>query len=181
MPKTLAVQGADGAGKKTLIGNLIYKCGLDLNKLKLLEANTGRRYDNIVPHFEEHNIRLAFYAPSGTVVVEDTKTPDILIWVVDVTDPDQGKESSSRLAEAIAGGLVPKEKLLILLNKMDKSNWSEWVIAVASISFNNISLDVEHHIVPISALEGGNLLESRKPVTKQGIAGPEYKTLMELL
>ncbi|KAK0727709.1 hypothetical protein B0T26DRAFT_143082 [Lasiosphaeria miniovina] len=119
MSKTLAVLGMDGAGKKTLVGNLISRGGgIDPNKPGLLEAKTGRQYTDIVLHFEENNIPKTFNAPSGSVVVENTNTPEILIWVVDIASPDHGKESGSKLAELITSGLAPKEKLLIALNKM---------------------------------------------------------------
>ncbi|KAK3374243.1 hypothetical protein B0T24DRAFT_290276 [Lasiosphaeria ovina] len=189
MSKTLAVLGMDGAGKKTLVGNLISReGGIDLNKPGLLEAETSQKYADIVVHFEENNIPKTFNAPSGSVVVEDTNTPDFPIWVVDIASPDNGKESGSKLAELIAGGLAPKEKLLIVFNKMDLVNWSEWVIAVTLCSFDNITLTPAQgrYIIPISALGGGNITEEAKyhPPSKGGIPWPkelEYKTLMELL
>ena len=52
-------------------------------------------------------------------VADSTSAPDIVLWVVDVSSPDRGAASSADLASLISSGaLKPKEKLLILLNKM---------------------------------------------------------------
>lgn len=91
--KTLAVFGQDGAGKKTIVGNLLYKVcaysndtilstanrglinyqlGIDLKVLQQLETNTSRTYADIVTYFDQNNLVKSFYAPSGTIVVDGT-------------------------------------------------------------------------------------------------------------
>ncbi|KAK3942843.1 hypothetical protein QBC46DRAFT_308373 [Diplogelasinospora grovesii] len=141
--KTLTVLGAKGAGKKTLIGSLIYKCGMGLEQLAQLESSTNGEYADIVSFFEENGIAKSFYAPSANIVVEQSTMPDIACWVVDATDSDRGRASSSELTSLISAGLLkPKDKLLILINKM----------------YRRLILNGTY-IVPISALRGGNVLE----------------------
>ncbi|KAI1034495.1 hypothetical protein LB504_004351 [Fusarium proliferatum] len=67
--KSLSVLGNDGAGKKALIGSLIYKCGLELPQLKQLESEGISQYEKIVPFFEKNGRAQSFYAPSGTFTV----------------------------------------------------------------------------------------------------------------
>jgi hypothetical protein len=90
--KTLTVLGAKGAGKKTLIGSLIYKvrpivpllwlitnfgqCGMGLERLAQLESSTNGEYADIVSFFEENGIAKSFYAPSANIVVERTSLSD---------------------------------------------------------------------------------------------------------
>ncbi|KXX73338.1 hypothetical protein MMYC01_210440 [Madurella mycetomatis] len=150
--KSLAVFGHGRAGKKSIVGSLIYRCGLDLQKLGQLEIGTNRKISEIVPFFDQKGIAKAFYAPSAQFVVEDTATPDVAFWVVDASSPDQGAQlGPASLARHLAEGSVnPKEKLIILVNKIVR-------------------------IVPIAALQGGNLIESPDGVSWTG------GTLMEAL
>lgn len=190
--KSLAVLGKDGAGKKTLVGSLLYKCGLDPRQLQQLESGTDRKYVDIVPFFEENGMTKSFYAPSAKIVVEDTTTPNIAFWVVDASSPDRGTASSAELASLIsAGSLKPNEKLLILLNKMDRVDWSERVFRETAKSFQAIDLkSTEAYIVPVSALRGDNILESPNNVpwiresSPFDYAGPHItseRTLMQVL
>ncbi|KAH8906189.1 hypothetical protein BR93DRAFT_969397 [Coniochaeta sp. PMI_546] len=159
--KTLTVLGAKGAGKKTLIGSLIYKCGMGLEQLAQLERSTNGNYADIVSFFEEKDITKSFYTPSANIVIEQSTKPDIACWVVDATDPDRGRASSSELISLITAGLLqPKDKLLILINKMDLIHWSEDVFKETATAFDAVdSKPARAYIIPISALQGGNVLE----------------------
>lgn len=45
--------------------------------------------------------------------------PEVVVWVVDATSADSGERSSQELASSLSNAsLQPKEKLLILINKM---------------------------------------------------------------
>ncbi|SPO02536.1 uncharacterized protein DNG_05209 [Cephalotrichum gorgonifer] len=160
--KTLRVLGEERVGKKTLIGSLIYKCGLELPQLEKLERNGIRDLDAIVPFYEKAGITPCFYAPSGQLVVEKTATPDILLWVVDATDADKGSVSSQKLAAALSDGTVqPREKLLILVNKMDLINWSESTFREIVHTFNAVgAIPEKTYVIPISGLQGDNILGS---------------------
>jgi len=164
--KSLAVLGKDGAGKKTLVGNLLYTSGIDLTQLQQLERNTDRKYSDIGPFFEVKGIAKSFYAPSGKIVVENSATPDIAFWVVDASSSDRGAASRVELGSLVSrGSLKPKGKLLILVNKMDQVNWSEEVFKETASSFEGIELEsAEAYIIPVSALRGGNLLETPSEV-----------------
>ncbi|KAJ9161561.1 hypothetical protein NKR19_g2187 [Coniochaeta hoffmannii] len=161
--KTLAVFGQGGAGKKTLVGSLLYKCeGITMDVLRHLEGSTDRKYESVVPFFEQRGLAMSFYAPSGKIEVDNsTTTPDIAIWLADVANADRGAASSSELASRISNGsLKPKEKLLILLNKMDQVDWSEAAFKEAAAHFrsNNPGSTVTY-IIPISASHGDNFFE----------------------
>jgi len=163
--KTMAVRGRGGAGKKTVVGSLLYKCGLDLNLLQRLESKTDRQYRDVAGFFDQNGIAKSFYAPSAKIVVDDsTSAPDIVLWVVDVSSPDRGAASSADLASLISSGaLKPKERLLILLNKMDLVDWSEQAFVEAATSFKDIKPDsTVTDIIPASTLTGDNLLEPPK-------------------
>jgi translation elongation factor EF-1alpha len=98
------------------------------------------------------------------VVDDSTSAPDIALWVVDVSSPDRGAASSADLASLISSGaLKPKEKLLILLNKMDLVDWSEQAFVEAAAWFKDIKPDsTVTDIIPASALTGDNFLEPPK-------------------
>lgn len=112
---------------------------MGLEQLAQLERSTNGNYADIVSFFEEKDITKSFYTPSANIVIERTSLsdqatscfpslivgcqestkPDIACWVVDATDPDRGRASSSELISLISAGLLqPKDKLLILINKM---------------------------------------------------------------
>ncbi|KAK4452684.1 sulfate adenylyltransferase subunit 1 [Podospora aff. communis PSN243] len=178
-PKSLAVLGHNGVGKKTIVGNLIFTCGLDLRQLQQLESGTDRKMASIVPFFDKNGIAKAFYAPSGQIIVEDTNpTPNIAFWVVDASSPDGGASSKAELESQIsAGSLKPTEKLIILLNKMDEKEWSEAIYnEMAALFQQAVNLpSVQVKVVPIAALQGDNILEP-----PSGISWTE-NTLMQAL
>ncbi|KAK0709353.1 hypothetical protein B0T26DRAFT_654097 [Lasiosphaeria miniovina] len=174
--KTLAVFGQPGVGKKTLVGSLLYKCGMDLSLLQQLESSGTRKYVDIVPFFEQHKLAKTFYAPSTTITIVNGKTPDLVIWVVDASALDRGASSPDELASLISHkDIEPKEKLLILVNKMDETESSEDVFEAISSSFKSIDLD-STYTIPASALRGDNLLEA--PSVPWANTGP---TIMQAL
>ncbi|EAQ91929.1 hypothetical protein CHGG_00164 [Chaetomium globosum CBS 148.51] len=156
--KTMAVRGRSGAGKKTVVGSLLYKG---------LESRTDGQYRDVPGYFDQNGIVKSFYAPSAKIVVDgedylhSTSAPDIVLWVVDVSSPDRGAASSADLASIIcSGALKPKDKLLILLNKMDLVDWSEESFVEVAMSFKDIQPDSTiTDIVPASTLTGDNILE----------------------
>ncbi|KAI0798415.1 hypothetical protein GGR55DRAFT_693219 [Xylaria sp. FL0064] len=162
LTKCLGVLGDDGAGKKTLIGSLTHKCGLDLPQIELLEKNGIRDFAGIVSFFNKNDMTLSFYGPSANYIVELKEVPDVQIafWVVDAAALDQGRASCSRLVSLLsAGELRPQEQLLILVNKMDLVDWSEQVFAEIVRTFKDTSTTTTS-IIPISSLYNTNLLET---------------------
>ncbi|KAI0814365.1 hypothetical protein GGR55DRAFT_675651 [Xylaria sp. FL0064] len=164
LTKYLRVLGDDGAGKKTLIGSLAHKCGLDLPQIELLEKNGIRDFAGIISFFNKNNMTLSFYGSSAKYIVELKEVPDVQIafWVVDASALDQGRASCSRLVSLLsAGELRPQEQLLILVNKLDLVDWSKQVFAEIVRTFKDISTTTQKiSIIPISSLHNTNLLEA---------------------
>ncbi|KAH7212024.1 hypothetical protein DER44DRAFT_821945 [Fusarium oxysporum] len=116
--RSLSVLGDAGAGKKTLVGCLIYM-------LEELERK-GIQYGDIMTFFEKRGQPLCFHAPSGLFEVEKSQTPDVAIWVVDGSDLLTWAASATKLAALLSSGeLLPRERLVIAINKMDSVSWSE--------------------------------------------------------
>ncbi|KAI4863267.1 hypothetical protein F4820DRAFT_427470 [Hypoxylon rubiginosum] len=122
--KFIQIHGDDGAGKRTLIGRLMYICGgLGLSQMEQLEQNGIREYAEIAAFCKDQNMTRLFYTPSSQVVVDESKKPDALLWVVDATAPDSGRSSSQKLASLITTGQAQTpESLVILVNKMHGRN-----------------------------------------------------------
>lgn len=166
--KTLKVLGDNGAGKKTLLGCVIYQCGMSLADVEAMETSKVEGYGGIVPFLNHQGKEISFYGPSSVYVVqdidEDAGNPHVVFWVVDTTASDHGKSSSERLASMLsANGLQPQERLIIIANKMDAHSWSEDAFAKIVDSFQHIdSTNFILSIVPVSSLLGSNILESPK-------------------
>ncbi|KAH7253796.1 uncharacterized protein BKA55DRAFT_566277 [Fusarium redolens] len=160
--RSLSVLGDDGAGKKTLLGCLIYMCGLGLSQLQELEQK-GIRYGDIVIFLEKRGHPQSFYAPSGLFRVEDSQTPDIAIWVVDGSDSLIWAASAKKLAALLSSGeLQPREKLIIAVNKIDSVSWSEKTFNDAVQVFSALNLNDRTFIIPVSASKGQNVLPDSK-------------------
>ncbi|KAF4448445.1 hypothetical protein F53441_8169 [Fusarium austroafricanum] len=175
--KSLSVLGKDGAGKKTLIGSLIYKCGLELPQLKELESEGISQYEKIVPFFEKNGYAQSFYAPSGTFTVQKNQSPDVAFWVVDASDSSSWGSSAESLSATLSSGLLsPREKLIIIVNKMDSVNWSEQTFQDAVSAFSSVNMVNRAYIIPVSALrEGGNILPTPEaPSWVQNISADQF-------
>ncbi|KAH7178305.1 hypothetical protein DER46DRAFT_590893 [Fusarium sp. MPI-SDFR-AT-0072] len=154
--RSLSVLGDAGAGKKTLVGGLIYVvlfiifligscyansqwCGLGLSQLEELERK-GIQYGDIVTFFEKRGQPLCFHAPSGLFEVEKSQTPDVAIWVVDGSESLTWAASATKLAALLSNGeLLPRESLVIAINKITS-------------------------FIPVSASKGQNVLpDSKEP------------------
>ncbi|KAJ9413488.1 hypothetical protein FOXG_21456 [Fusarium oxysporum f. sp. lycopersici 4287] len=119
---SLNILGCDGAGKKTLVGSLIYKCGLGLLRLKELERESINQFQQIVPFYEKKGYAQTFYAPPGLVTVQKSQTPDYVIWVVDGPDLSTWNSSAEKLRSLLLNGdIQPRKKLIIAVNKMSDS------------------------------------------------------------
>ncbi|KAF5986479.1 hypothetical protein FCOIX_1538 [Fusarium coicis] len=117
--KSLRVLGNNGAGKKTLIGSLIYKCGLELPQLEELERKEIQDCAEIVPFYEERGRAQSFYTPSELFIVEKNQAPDVAFWVVDASDSTNWELSVQNMTNSLSSGaLQPRDKLIILVNKM---------------------------------------------------------------
>ncbi|KAK8044439.1 hypothetical protein PG993_004463 [Apiospora rasikravindrae] len=125
--RTLTFLGADAAGKKTLVGQFMWKMGPDMTLVERLERNNVRRLNEMQPFMERQGMEmLVDLSPHAYYVVGPSQEPEVAVWVVDATSSDTGEASSQELASSLSSGsLRPKEKLLILVNKMDKIKWSE--------------------------------------------------------
>ncbi|KAI1489345.1 hypothetical protein F5X96DRAFT_641376 [Biscogniauxia mediterranea] len=188
--KILRIHGDDGAGKKTLLGRLIYQFGLELPQLERLERNGVEGYAQLVSFYEKENITQSFHTPSSQFVINKNETPDAVIWVVDATELDSGRASSQRLASLIsAGELQPKGKLLVVVNKMDTANWSEKAFGEIVQTFSSGSLVAagKTFIIPISAIKGDNILEAPgeapwvKSISPGQFAGSELVSALPLV
>ncbi|KAI1504196.1 hypothetical protein F5X99DRAFT_53699 [Biscogniauxia marginata] len=187
--KLLQIHGDDGAGKKTLLGRLIYQFGLELPQLEQLERNGVQGYAPLVSFYEKEDIPQSFYTPSARFVIDKNKIPDAAIWVVDATNADRGRASSQKLASLIsAEELQPKGSLLIVVNKMDATNWSEQAFSEIVQAFSSASLVTgKTSIIPVSAKDGGNVLEApaeapwTKAITPSQFAGSELVSAQSLV
>ncbi|KAK2695125.1 hypothetical protein QWA68_006060 [Fusarium oxysporum] len=156
--RSLSVLGDAGAGKKTLVGCLIFMvlfiifligscyansqwCGLGLPQLEELERK-GIQYGDIVTFFEKRGQPLCFHAPSGLFEVEKSQTPDVAIWVVDGSDLLTWAASATKLAALLSSGeLLPRERLVIAINKMDSVSWSEKIFKDTVHVFSVLNLN----------------------------------------
>ncbi|KEY73943.1 hypothetical protein S7711_09997 [Stachybotrys chartarum IBT 7711] len=159
--KTVSVLGDDGAGKKTLIGSLIYKCGLQLPQIEELEREGIRDFAKITTFYEKKGYDRGFYGPSGFFVVQEShgQVSDVVFWILDASDAASWASSAQKLSMSLSSGtLQPKEKLLVLVNKMDLVGWSQHVFEDLLRIFDAVDLKQDHIFVPISSLRGENIL-----------------------
>ncbi|EMT66584.1 hypothetical protein FOC4_g10006995 [Fusarium odoratissimum] len=104
--RSLSVLGDAGAGKKTLVGCLIYMV-----------------------------LFIIF-------LIGKSQTPDFAIWVVDGSDLLTWAASATKLAALLSSGeLLPRERLVIAINKMDSVSWSEKIFKDAVHVFSVLNLN----------------------------------------
>ncbi|KAF2836484.1 hypothetical protein M501DRAFT_996673 [Patellaria atrata CBS 101060] len=190
--KTIRILGGDGVGKKTLMGSLIYKCGLDMHVLEQLQGNQIQRYEEIVPFFRKNGIEEAFRTKSTRFVLTEDTTPDVAIWVIDAAASGEStKVALNTLRDELLRGVVkPVEKLVLVLNKMDAIEWSKDRFGTLrrgiqeSLQTTNIGQETTH-ILPVSALRGANLLDpsDESPWLRTTVEGGEEDgvTLVRIL
>ncbi|KAI9898901.1 hypothetical protein N3K66_005362 [Trichothecium roseum] len=172
--KTVSVLGDYGVGKKTLTGSLIHKCGLQLPRMEELEREGIRDFRSITSFYERKGYDQGFDAPSGPIVIQKTQAPDIVLWVVDASDAAKWLSSAQELSNLLSSGtLRPREKLLILPNKMDLVDWSQHTLKDLLDVFDKVDLNPDQVFVPISGLQGENILSSPNEhpwVTNESVA-----------
>ncbi|KAH7053203.1 P-loop containing nucleoside triphosphate hydrolase protein [Macrophomina phaseolina] len=163
--RTVRVLGPSLAGKKTLMGVLIYMCGLDLKMIEQLQAENIGKYDQIIDHFRRKKISPVFSAKSGPVRFTDSLQPDGVIYVVDATDPHHSALSNELdLTVSEKETLKATGSLILVVNKMDKVNWSkeeyERITKAAIQQLGTIGVPFTRiQTVPVSAIQGDNILE----------------------
>ncbi|KAF5976027.1 hypothetical protein FCOIX_7280 [Fusarium coicis] len=181
---SLTVIGNENAGKRTLIGSLIYKCGLGLPQLGELEREGIQRFSEIVPFYEKNGYAQSFYAPSGLVTVQKIQEPDYAIWVVDGSDSPSWNSSAQKLGRLLLSGEIqPRKKLIIAVNKMDSIGWSEQTFKDVAHVFRAANLEDRTSIIPVSALKGDNILpDTKEPSWAANISSESYggSTLLRL-
>ncbi|PCD21890.1 hypothetical protein AU210_015693 [Fusarium oxysporum f. sp. radicis-cucumerinum] len=179
---SLNILGCDGAGKKTLVGSLIYKCGLGLPRLKELERESISQIEQIVPFYEKKGYAQTFYAPPGLVTVQKSQTPDYVIWVVDGPDLSTWNSSAEKLRSLLFNGdIQPRKKLIIAVNKMDFIGWSEQTFKDIVHVFRAARLHNRTFILPISGLKADNLLpDTKKPSWAENISPERYRGLTQV-
>ncbi|KAH8900457.1 hypothetical protein GQ53DRAFT_740551 [Thozetella sp. PMI_491] len=195
--KTISFYGGAAVGKKTLIGNLIYKCGgLDMWEMEQLGRAGLKEYRTIAQFFSSQERDCCFYTPKSLWTVADSiKNPSVLVYVIDASSGGSLNSSMDTLVELLA----PKEarsveKLIVAINKMDAAGWSEQVYTEITEKLldrlGKIDLDqTRAYMIPVSASLGDNLLEnsSRLPwfssVIQLGAeaGSPKLATLVEVM
>ncbi|KAI0020373.1 hypothetical protein F4780DRAFT_369590 [Xylariomycetidae sp. FL0641] len=176
--KPLTITGDHDAGTSTLVGNLIRVCGLGLSDLDELERNGIRDPVALVSYYQQKGVPPSFYAPSGQLRIQNHGPAGAVLWVVDATTPDAGRASKDKLVSALSDGTVrSKEKLVIVVNKMDLVQWSEEKFRCIADTFSSLgagfgkygmpydpfgipsSRGPRTYLVPASGVNGGNLLD----------------------
>ncbi|CEJ91843.1 hypothetical protein VHEMI07531 [[Torrubiella] hemipterigena] len=160
--KSLNIIGDDGAGKKTLGGCLIHKCGLQLPRLEELERSGVSQFREITSFYDNKGYAKSFHGPTGQYVIQNSPVCDVAFWVVDASEPNNWATSAQKLESLLSSdALRPTEKLFILVNKMDLVDWSEQTFKNILEVFNARSITNNRaYILPISSLKGENMLES---------------------
>ncbi|KAI0382695.1 hypothetical protein F5Y04DRAFT_41953 [Hypomontagnella monticulosa] len=162
--KFMQIRGDPGAGRTTLIGRLIYEYGgLGLPQLEQFEQKGAREYTQIAAFCEKENLMQHFYTASSQFIVDESKTPHTLVWIVDATVPDGGQASSQKLASLISTAYVqPRENLVVLVNKMDLLNWSPSAFGEIAHTFSTTGLIAKSKlsIIPFSVTQGANITET---------------------
>ncbi|KAL6247136.1 HBS1-like protein [Rhinocladiella similis] len=135
--------------------------GVDLESLKVSEATSKTRYDEILPTLQELHKTPSFYTPSFKVVVLDSQHEDrptdtdstALVLSPDTIDEDVGVPAA-RLARG---------PIFCVLNKMDSIHWSEEAFRrfkqAALEKLKSLGINTEQtQLVPISGLTGENVV-----------------------
>ncbi|KAI1334030.1 hypothetical protein F5Y15DRAFT_421287 [Xylariaceae sp. FL0016] len=122
----LVVAGDSGAGSRTLIGKMIWMCGLQLSQVEELSRNDIKDPAALTAFYEKNDYPLSWYARSGHhFTVQSHGASEVAIWVVDATNADGRSISSKKLASMLSDGTVkPQGRLIIAANKMDLVDWS---------------------------------------------------------
>ncbi|KZL80514.1 hypothetical protein CI238_11438, partial [Colletotrichum incanum] len=162
--KSLAVLGQNEAGRKTLIGRLIHMFGLSLTQVSELNDNGCKSHGEIASFLENNQIAPLFYGPSNRFNVEVITDPDVALWVVAATDADNGNASRDELASLISNKQrQPKE--LLSFGDLDSNTVSGRHLDDPPLAYCRTVC-----MVPVSALNGGNILESPPKSTRaQGL------------
>ncbi|KAK8085448.1 hypothetical protein PG997_006719 [Apiospora hydei] len=196
--KTLTFLGADGAGKKTLVGQFVWKMGPDMALVERLEKNNIRRLNEMQPFMEQHGIEMPVdLSPHAYHVIGLSQEPDVAAWVVDATSPDAGERSSRGVSFVLVKCLVTAKReaagidqqnvqtfFLILvaivdLRHRDKINWSEPDFNAVASRFQGLDcLPSGTSIIPVSGFEGTNLVDVPGDIVwmNQSPAGGEVKS-----
>lgn len=181
--KTMIVLGARGAGKATLIGNLMYKCGgVDMILLEKMQKAGIHKYDQVFGYCKEHGIKPAFEARHATVLFIEEATsanrPDYMIYMVDAAIKKPPIELLGYDARATS--------TIIVVNKMDTCDWSEesynraLLTAISQLDEQGIRLN-NHVTIPISALHGDNVIETSTMSPWFTSKSSKHKTLVEAI
>ncbi|KAG8360743.1 hypothetical protein FVEN_g1690 [Fusarium venenatum] len=145
--KSLNVLGNDGAGKKALISSLIYMVDAVIVN-RALKREGISQYDKIVPFFEKIGRPQSFYAPSGTFTIQKSQTPDVAFWTVDASDSSSWGSSAENLSAALSSAtLKSREKLIVVVNKMDSVNWSEQTFKDVVNAFSSVSMNNQYETI----------------------------------
>ncbi|MCJ1250923.1 hypothetical protein MMC30_008151 [Trapelia coarctata] len=179
MPETVRVMGVPHVGKATLMGNLIYKCGLDLRMMEQLQRENISAYSGLVKYYKTQGISPSFKTRNHSFAFTDINTPECLIYMIDASNPAQMLDGSDKAVDAtsLADVLKKAKNLIVLVNKMDEISWSEKkyidIVKAFGAQLKELGFDLRKvKTIPISALHGDNILD---PSSKS----PWYKELAE--
>ncbi|KAH7033957.1 P-loop containing nucleoside triphosphate hydrolase protein [Macrophomina phaseolina] len=163
--RTVKVIGPPSTGKKTLMGTMLYMCGLDLRELEQLQKDGIDAYDKIIGYYHKNGLTPVFAAKSGMMRFADSPQADGLIYVLDATgSKDAILHSGQVFTQSECEMFKATGSLILVVNKMDAVDWSrekyEQVVAPAIQQLKSVGLSPEKiQVVPISAKKGDNILE----------------------
>ncbi|EXK79802.1 hypothetical protein FOQG_15639 [Fusarium oxysporum f. sp. raphani 54005] len=85
----------------------------------------------------------------------ESQTPDVAIWVVDGSDLLTWAASATKLAALLSSGeLLPRERLVIAINKMGSVSWSEKRFKDAVHVFSVLNLNYRMYFQTRKSLPG---------------------------
>ncbi|KAK7720733.1 hypothetical protein SLS57_005270 [Botryosphaeria dothidea] len=151
--RTIKVVGPHLAGKKTLMGAMLYMCGLDLSKLEQLQKDGIHEYDKIIGYYQEKGIAPVFSAKTGTMRFSDSPQTDGVVYVLDAAGSNEAIFNSGQsFADPDRETFKVAGSLILAINKMDTVNWSreryEQLVIPTIQQLKSIGVSPEKYAVP---------------------------------
>ncbi|KAF2431165.1 hypothetical protein EJ08DRAFT_696835 [Tothia fuscella] len=120
--KSVAIFGYDGAGKATVIGNMIYKCGgIEMPVMEQFQKRGIKKYDQVLKELEAIGEPAYFYTPKHKVIIsyENKSNADgVIVVVTPIGTSEQGIEKDDLRQLKEIGPLLKGNRAIILVNKL---------------------------------------------------------------